>query len=127
MNGLLTTKSVHDFATTQRRLLEAVASRSLTLFAVIDHADGAEIAGLELAPTTLVIFGNAKGGTPLMQKNQSIGLDLPLKALLWQDSTGVYVTANDPAWIAERHGVDPALAAGLGEVLKAVIAQAAGA
>jgi uncharacterized protein (DUF302 family) len=74
------------------------------VFARIDHAAGARELGLPLRPTELVIFGNAKGGTPLMQANQAIGIDLPLKALVWQDDAGVtWLSYNDPAWFARRH------------------------
>jgi uncharacterized protein (DUF302 family) len=123
-DGLITADSAHDFATTLGKLMAGVQARSLTIFAVVDHADGAEIAGLELAPTTLVIFGNAKGGTPLMQKNPRAGIDLPLKALVWQDAAGVHVSVNDPAWIAQRHGLEPGAGAGLAQVLEALVAQA---
>ncbi|HVU38156.1 MAG TPA: DUF302 domain-containing protein, partial [Opitutales bacterium] len=72
----------------------------------IDHAAGAAEAGLALAPTVVVIFGNAKSGTPLMQANQTLGIDLPLKALVWQDVAGkTWLSYNDPAWLAQRHGV----------------------
>ena len=76
------------------------------MFARIDHAEGASAAGLSLRPTELLIFGNAKGGTPLMQAVQTIGIDLPLKALVWQDASGeTWLSWNDPAWLAARHGV----------------------
>jgi len=123
--GLLTTKSAHDFATTLSRLIAGVATRQMTLFAVVDHADGARVAGLELDPTTLVVFGNAKGGTPLMQRNQRAGLDLPLKVLIWQDAGGVWLTANDPGWIAARHGLEPTAAHGLATALKTLTEEAA--
>jgi uncharacterized protein (DUF302 family) len=115
--GLVTVKSAHGFAATLERLKAAIAKRSLTLFAEIDHAAGARDAGLELAPTTLLIFGNAKGGTPWMQANQRAGIDLPLKALVWEDEAGVFVTVNDPHWIARRHELPGAVA----EVLEAVL------
>jgi uncharacterized protein (DUF302 family) len=78
----------------------------MTVFARIDHAAGAAEAGLPLRPTDLLIFGNAKGGTPLMQQTQSIGIDLPLKALIWQDEKGTtWLSYNDPAFLAQRHGL----------------------
>ena len=78
----------------------------MTVFARIDHASGAKEVGLPLRPTELVIFGSAKGGTPLMQSNQEIGIDLPLKALVWQDATNdTWISYNDPAWLAKRHGL----------------------
>ena len=124
-DGLLTTGSAYDFATTLSRLIAAIAARQMTLFAVIDHADGAHIADLDLDPTTLVVFGNARGGTPLMQQNQRAGLDLPLKVLVWRDHAGVWLTANDPAWIAARHGIEPGAADGLKAALEAVTREAA--
>jgi uncharacterized protein (DUF302 family) len=86
------------------RLENEVKVRGMTVFARIDHSAGAEGAGLSLRPTELLIFGNAKAGTPLMQAVQTIGIDLPLKALVWQDTSGAtFLTYNDPAWIAHRH------------------------
>ena len=124
-DGLVTTKSVNDFSTTVSRLAAAIMARSMTLFAIVDHADGAGLAGLELGPTTLLIFGNTKGGTPLMQENQRAGIDLPLKVLVWRDSASVWLTANDPVWIAQRHGLNTRLAESLAAALKAVMDEAA--
>jgi uncharacterized protein (DUF302 family) len=100
------------------------------VFARIDHADGAAKAGLPLRPTALVMFGHAKGGTPLMQDRQTAGIDLPLKALAWEDADGkVWLTCNDAAWIAQRHGLGPAsrqavqaMAAGVAAAVKAATA-----
>jgi uncharacterized protein (DUF302 family) len=78
----------------------------MTVFARIDHAAGAAEAGLSLRPTDLLIFGNARGGTPLMQAAQTMGLDLPLKVLVWQDAAGAtWLSWNDPQWLARRHGL----------------------
>ena len=105
-DGLTTLKSSHGPKETMDRLVAELQAKGLTVFARIDHAAGAKQAGLELRPTELVIFGNAKGGTPLMQANQAIGIDLPLKALVWQDASGdIWLSYNDPAWLAQRHGV----------------------
>jgi len=88
------------------RLEAAVKAKGLTVFARVDHAAGAADVGLQLRPTALLMFGNAKGGTPLMQAAQTIGIDLPLKALVWQDAAGkTWLSYNDPDWIAKRHGV----------------------
>jgi uncharacterized protein (DUF302 family) len=88
------------------RLEAAVKAKGMTVFARIDHAAGATGAGLSLRPTEVLIFGNAKAGTPLMQSVQTIGLDLPLKALAWQDASGkTWLSYNDPAWLAKRHGL----------------------
>jgi uncharacterized protein (DUF302 family) len=105
-DGLTTLKSSRGPKETMDRLVAEVEAKGLTVFARIDHAAGAEEAGLALRPTELVIFGNAKGGTPLMQANQAIGIDLPLKALVWQDASGdIWLSYNDPAWLARRHGL----------------------
>jgi uncharacterized protein (DUF302 family) len=83
-----------------------VRARGMTIFAHIDHAAGAAAVGLMLRPTDLLIFGAAKGGTPLMQSVQTIGIDLPLKALVWQDEAGgTFLSYNDPAFVTQRHGV----------------------
>ena len=86
------------------RLVAEIKAKGMTLFARIDHAAGATAAGLSLAPTELLIFGNAKGGTLLMQSVQAIGIDLPLKVLVWQDASGTtWLSYNDPAYLARRH------------------------
>ena len=129
-NGLVTLQSAHDFATTLDRLTTALEGKGATIFARIDHAAGAASAGLALRPTTLVVFGNPKGGTPLMQAAQTAGIDLPLKALIWQDEGGtVHLSYNDPAWIAARHGLGAAVqqvVAGLAAALAAVAGHATG-
>jgi uncharacterized protein (DUF302 family) len=105
-DGLIVVQSSHGPAETMDRLVAEIKAKGLTVFARIDHAAGANEVGLPLRPTELVIFGNAKGGTPLMQSNQEIGLDLQLKALVWQDATNVtWISYNDPAWLAKRHGL----------------------
>jgi uncharacterized protein (DUF302 family) len=78
----------------------------MSVFAHIDHGAGATAVGLTLRPTDVFLFGNAKGGTPLMQSLQTIGIDLPLKMLVWQDADGdTWLSYNDPHWIARRHGL----------------------
>ena len=109
--GLTTVPSSHAVKDTIDRLEADVKRKGMTVFARIDHAQGARDAGLALRPTELLIFGNAKGGTPLMQDRQTAGIDLPIKALAWQDADGkVWLTCNDMAWIAKRHGLGPASA-----------------
>jgi uncharacterized protein (DUF302 family) len=104
VQGLTTLKSSHGPQDTMNRLEAAVKARGMTVFARIDHSAGAAAAGLSLNPTELLIFGNARGGTPLMQTAQTIGIDLPLKALVWQDASGsTWLSYNDPAWLAQRH------------------------
>jgi uncharacterized protein (DUF302 family) len=105
-DGLITIKSAFGPEETMKRLEAEVRAEGMTVFAHVDHAAGAAAVGLPLRPTDLLIFGNAKGGTPLMQSVQTIGIDLPLKALVWQDPSGVtWLSYNDPAWLTHRHGV----------------------
>ena len=105
-DGLITLRSSHGPKDTMNRLETEVKGRGLTVFARIDHAAGAAEVGLSLRPTELLIFGNAKGGTPLMDSVQTIGIDLPLKALVWQDASGnTWLSYNDPNWLAKRHGL----------------------
>jgi uncharacterized protein (DUF302 family) len=110
-NGLVSVQSRVSARETVDRLVAALAARKLTIFARVDHAAGAASVGLPLRPTEVVIFGNPQGGTALMQDRQTAGIDLPLKALVWQDSDGkVWLGYNDPAWIAQRHGLGAASA-----------------
>ena len=88
------------------RLEAEIRAQGMTVFARIDHAAGAAEVGLTLRPTELIIFGNARGGTPLMQSVQTVGIDLPLKALVWEDASGkTWLSYNEPSWIAQRHSV----------------------
>jgi uncharacterized protein (DUF302 family) len=104
--GLVTVGSRFSAAETMQRLVAALPAQHMSVFARIDHAANAVTAGMTLRPTEVVLFGNPKGGTLLMQEQQRVGLDLPLKALVWEDAGGkVFVTYNDPAWIARRHGI----------------------
>jgi uncharacterized protein (DUF302 family) len=126
-DGLIAVKSSRGPKETMEKLVAELGAKGLTIFARVDHDAGAKEAGLELRPTELVIFGNAKGGTPLMQVNQLVGIDLPLKALVWQDASGeTWLSYNDPAWIARRQGLGnevdapvKAMTAMLGAVTKA--------
>jgi len=126
-DGLVTTQSGFGPRETMDRLEQAVRAKSMAIFARIDHAAGAAQAGLALRPTEVLIFGNAKAGTPLMQSSQTIGIDLPLKALVWQDEAGnTWVSYNDPRWLTKRHGlgheaeaIGSAMAAALDSVSKA--------
>ena len=88
------------------RLAEAVTARGMSVMARIDHAGAAARVGLELRPTEVLIFGNPRAGTPLMQSAQTLGIDLPLRALVWQDEQGkVFLGYYDPQWLAARHGL----------------------
>jgi uncharacterized protein (DUF302 family) len=105
-DGLTTIQSANGPKETMNKLEVEVKAKGMTVFARIDHAAGAAQVGLPLRPTELLIFGNAKGGTPLMQSMQTIGIDLPLKALVWKDASGnTWLSYNDPSWLAKRHGL----------------------
>ena len=123
-DGVTTLRSSYGPKDTLGRLEAAVKSKGMTIFARIDHAAGAAAVGLALRPTEVLIFGNAKGGTPLMQSLQTIGIDLPLKALVWQDASGsTWLSYNDPSWLAKRHGLGPegnAVVAAMSAALDAV-------
>jgi uncharacterized protein (DUF302 family) len=104
VDGLTTMRSAYGPKETLKRLEAEIRSRGMTVFAHIDHAAGAAEAGLSLRPTDVLLFGNAKVGTPLMQSIQTIGIDLPLKIMVWQDAAGdTWLSYNDPRWIAKRH------------------------
>ncbi len=103
-DGMVTVKSPHDVATTVEKLVAVLESKGMNVFATIDHAAGAKKADMDLRPTTLVLFGNPKVGTPLMLCSQSIAIDLPQKMLAWQDEDGnVHLGYNDPMYLKGRH------------------------
>jgi uncharacterized protein (DUF302 family) len=107
--GLIRMSAARPVAEVIDRLETALAAKGLSVFARVDHAAGAAAVGLALPPTTLLMFGNAKAGTPLMQAEPTIGIDLPLKMLAWEDAAGhAWLAYNDPAWLAHRHGIEPA-------------------
>jgi uncharacterized protein (DUF302 family) len=106
IQGLTSIESTFGPKETMDRVEAQIQARGLNVFARIDHAAGAADVGLPLAPTDLMIFGNARGGTPLMQSVQTVGIDLPLKILVWQDAANnTWLSYNEPRWIAQRHGV----------------------
>jgi uncharacterized protein (DUF302 family) len=103
-DGLVSVESAHSVKDTIDRLEASLKSAGITVFARIDHAAGAQAAGLSLRPTQVLIFGNPKAGTLLMQSRQAIGLDLPLRAVAWEDLAGkVRLTYTDVAWLARRY------------------------
>jgi len=115
--GIIRLRSAYPVAETLDRLEASLKQRAVMVFARIDFSGDAARAGLSLRPEQLLIFGNPKGGTPLMAAQPSVGLDLPLKALAWEDVDGqVWVAYNDPLYIVQRHGVAAALAANLAAV-----------
>ena len=102
--GIVNVKSAYDVGTTADRLTSALTGKGMTVFTRIDHAAGAAKVGQTLRPTELVIFGNPKVGTPLMQCDRSVAIDLPQKALIWEDGEGqVWLSYNDPDYLARRH------------------------
>jgi uncharacterized protein (DUF302 family) len=106
MEGLTSIRSAFGPTETMDRLQAEIRAQGMTVFARIDHAAGAAEAGLTLAPTEVIIFGNARGGTPMMQSMQTVGIDLPLKALVWEDAGGkTWISYNEPSWIAQRHNI----------------------
>jgi uncharacterized protein (DUF302 family) len=104
-DGLVAIKSPHGVKETMDRLESAAKTRGLNVFLRVDHSAGAQKIGKSLRPTELLVLGNPQGGTPLMECAQSAGIDLPLKALSWQDEAGqVWLGYNDPQYLARRHG-----------------------
>ncbi len=104
--GLITIASPHSVAQTADRLEQLLKAKKMTVFARLDHAEGAKSVDKVLRPTELIVFGNPKIGTLLMQCNQTAAIDLPQKALIWQDKRGqTWLTYNDPKAMAERHHI----------------------
>lgn len=104
--GLITKESRFGVAETIDRLATLAEERGIGVAARVDHAAAARSANLELRPTEVLIFGNPRLGTPLMQSARTIGIDLPLKVLAWEDGAGkVWIAYNDPAFLRERHGI----------------------
>ena len=121
--GLVAVASRYSGPETMQRLLAALAKRDLIVFARIDHAANAVAVGMPLRPTEVVLFGNPKGGTVLMQDQQRAGIDLPLKALVWQDAQGkVWLGYNAPDWIAARAGLGATSASAVAAMAKALAA-----
>lgn len=110
-DGLIAIRSPHSARDTMNRLEAVVKEKGLNVFARVDHSAGAAKIGKTLRPTELLIFGNPQGGTPFIECAQTVGIDLPLKALIWEDASGqVWLGYNDTAFLAKRHEV-PACAA----------------
>lgn len=121
--GLISVRSNRGPKETMARVEAEVKAKGLTVFALIDHAAGAAEVGLTLRPTEVLIFGNARGGTPLMQAVQTIGIDLPLKILVWEDASGVvWLSYNDPSWVAQRHGLGSEASGALAAITAALSA-----
>lgn len=125
--GLISRPSRFSVPETIDRLVAVLQTKGMTVFDRIDHAGAAKKAGLSMRPSQLLIFGNPKGGTPLMVAAPTAAIDLPFKALAWEDADGkVWLGYNSPAWLKERHGIrgkDDAIA-GLEKALDAMIGKA---
>ena len=127
IDGLISQKSAHDAPETARRFRTAAEQAGLAVFAEVDHGRNAAEVGLELGPCILMLFGNPRAGTLLMQAKLEAGIDLPLKVLVWTDKDGdTWLGWNDPQWIADRHGLGPtaqqtvsAMAAGMDRLASA--------
>lgn len=105
-NGIVSKPSKYSVPETLLRLENVLKSKGLTVFARVDHSGEAERVGLKMRPTQLLIFGNPKTGTPLMIASPSVAIDLPLKALAWEDASGkVWLSYNDPAFLKQRHAI----------------------
>lgn len=125
-DGLLVPKSPHSAKDTMNRVEDLIKQRGLNVFARIDHAAGAAKVGKTLRPTEVIIFGNPQGGTPFIECAQTVGIDLPLKALVWEDaSSQVWIGYNDPGFLGERHGVPQCAVIGTLRKALAGIAEAA--
>ena len=105
-NGIIDQPGHHSVDETVEKLKGILLAKGVTLFALVDHSGEAEKAGMKMRPTRLLIFGSPKAGTPLMLAAPSIAIDLPLKILIWEDSSGkVWVSYNSPAYLQQRHGL----------------------
>ena len=123
--GLVTVPSSHSVDDTVAKLETMLAEKQVKVFAVIDHSGEAKRAGLEMHPTKVLIFGNPKGGTPLMVAAPSTAIDLPLKLLVWEDGEGkVWITYNSPQYLQERHQFPKELTANIA-VIEGIAANAA--
>ena len=114
-NGLLQIASKYAVDETVKRLESVLAEHGVRVFSVVDHSGEAEKVGMKMRATKLVIFGNPKGGTPLMVAAPTLAIDLPLKALVWEDEGGkVWVSYNSPEYLQQRHGVPEDLIKNIG-------------
>ncbi len=121
-NGMIHLSSPYSFSETIKRLESLLQTQGLTIFCRIDHSGAAEKAGLKMLSTQVIVFGSPKGGTPLMIASPTVAIDLPLKALIWEDGGGkVWVSYNTPEYLKQRHGIPDELLkniAGIGPCCK---------
>ncbi len=125
-NGLIHLSSSYSVAETAKRLEASLVAHGITIFCRVDHSGEAEKLGLHMPPTQVLIFGNPKAGTPLMLASPTVAIDLPLKALIWQDAGGkVWLSYNSLEYLQQRHNIPPELiknAAGPAPLLQAAAA-----
>lgn len=122
--GFISKPSQHSVPETIQRLSALLKSKGVAIFALVDHSGEAEKAGLKMRPTQLLIFGNPKAGTPLMVAAPSTAIDLPIKALVWEDTDGkVWLSYNSPDYLQQRHGFPAELEKNLAAV-EPLLAQA---
>jgi uncharacterized protein (DUF302 family) len=125
-DGIIRIPSRNTVAKTMERLQTLLKERGILVFAHIDFSGDAARSGLVMRTEQMLLFGNPKAGTPLMVESPVAGLDLPLKALVWEDAEGkTWIAYNDPQYIVRRHGLSPALAANLAAAVP-IVALAAG-
>jgi uncharacterized protein (DUF302 family) len=125
-SGLVDHRSPYSVEQTVERLTGMLRAKGITLFAVIDHSGEAARVGLSMRPTKVLVFGNPRAGTPLMQAAPHLAIDLPLKVLVWEDGEGTtWLTTNSADYLRDRHGLGPEAAAVLGaaDVLAAAATQ----
>jgi uncharacterized protein (DUF302 family) len=124
-NGLVHIPSPRSVRGTLKKLQTTIAARGLKVFALVDHRGEAEKAGMKMRPTQLLIFGSPKAGTPLMNAAPTLAIDLPLKALVWEDAEGkVWASYNSPDYLQQRHGIPADLAkniAGVGALVEKAV------
>jgi uncharacterized protein (DUF302 family) len=124
-NGMIHLSSPHSVAETLTRLDSILQTRGLTVFARIDHSGEADKVGMKMHSTQLIIFGSPKGGTPVMVASPTLAIDLPLKALVWEDAGGkVWVSYNSAEYLKHRHNIPDELVkniAGIGPLLQSVV------
>jgi uncharacterized protein (DUF302 family) len=124
-NGMAHLRSPYSFAETIKRLESLLQAHGLTIFCRIDHSGAAEKAGLKMHPTQVIVFGSPKGGTPLMIASPTVAIDLPLKALIWEDGGGkVWISCNTPEYLKQRHDIPDELLkniAAIGPLLQKVV------
>ena len=124
-SGIVDVRSPYSVLETIARLKNVLQEKGLAVFALVDHSREAAKVGLEMRPTQLLIFGSPKAGTPLMVASPSLAIDLPLKALAWQDEQGkVWLSYNSPEYLQQRHSIPPDLVkniAGIGALVQGAV------